>query len=159
MRQPSWRAKFIELCEGIFRELGFPPPAMLHEDSLPLAMELEVEQLPFELLHTPNGLGHRALVACRLGLVPAGAELSGMKAMLKSNLTLMRAHEAAFGMSPDNGEVRCIYYEDLQSASSVTVLDRMRRIAPDARDWAQGFFAHASNPACGTPEVPAFTLA
>ncbi len=139
MMQPSWRGKYIELCEGVFRELGFPPPPMLHEDSLPLAMELEVDQTAFELLHSPNALASRVLIACRLGEVQSGMSISGLQAMLKANLSLARAHEAAFGITPDGNEVRCLYYEDLEQARPPSLLEKMRRVAPDARNWHDRF--------------------
>ncbi len=157
MIQPSWRAKFVELCEGVFRELGFPPPAMLHEDSLPLAMELEVEQTAFELLHSPNAMASRVLVACRLGQVPDEMGATGMQAMLKANLTLARAHEAAFGITPDGNEVRCMYYEDLDQARPSALLDKMRRVAPDARNWRDRFVSEGAK-ACARDALPSLAL-
>lgn len=139
MMQPSWRGKYIELCEGVFRELGFPPPPMLHEDSLPLAMELEVDQTAFELLHSPNAMASRVLIACRLGEVQPEMGTKGLQVMLKANLTLARAHEAAFGITPDGNEVRCLYYEDLEQARPQSLLEKMRRVAPDARNWHDRF--------------------
>lgn len=147
MIQPSWRGKFIELCEGVFRELGFPPPPMLHEDSLPLAMELEVDQTAFELLHSPNAMASRVLIACRLGEVPPEMGVKGLQAMLKANLNLARAHEAAFGIAPDGNEVRCMYYEDLEQARPQALLDKMRRVAPDARNWHERFVNEGSKAA------------
>lgn len=149
MIQPSWRAKFIELCEGIFRELGFPPPPMLHEDSLPLAMELEVDQTAFELLHSPNVMASRVLIACRLGTVPPEMNTKGLQAMLKANLTLARAHEAAFGIAPDGNEIRCMYYEDLERARPQALLDKMRRVGPDARNWHERFVNDGAKSAAG----------
>ncbi len=145
MIQPSWRARFVELCEGVFRELGFPPPPMLHEDSLPLAMELEVDKTGFELLHLPSAMASRVLIACRLGQVSPDLGVKGMQAMLMANLTLARAHEAAFGIAPDGNELRCLYYEDLDQARPPALLEKMRRVAPDARAWHERFVSEASN--------------
>ncbi len=149
MLQPSWRGKYIELCEGVFRELGFPPPPMLHEDSLPLAMELEVDQSAFELLHSPNAMASRILIACRLGEVQPDMSTKGLLAMLKANLTLARAHEAAFGITPDGNEVRCLYYEDLEQARPQSLLEKMRRVAPDARNWHDRFVEEGTRAATG----------
>ena len=155
--QPPWRGKFIELCEGVFRELGFPPPPMLHEDSLPLAMELEVSQTTFELLHSPNAMASRVLIACQLGGVPPEMGAKGMQAMLKANLTLARTHEAAFGIAPDGNEVRCLYYEDLDNARPQALLDKMRRVAPDARNWLERFVNEGSGAMAGSA-LPALVL-
>ncbi len=153
MMQPSWRGKYIELCEGVFRELGFPPPPMLHEDSLPLAMELEVDQTAFELLHSPNAMASRVLIACRLGEVQSEMGVKGLQAMLKANLTLARTHEAAFGITPDGNEVRCLYYEDLEQARPQSLLEKMRRVAPDARNWYDRFIDEGTKAATGLSMV------
>lgn len=157
MIQPSWRGKFIELCEGVFRDLGFSPPPMLHEDSLPLAMELEVGQTAFELLHSPNAMASRVLIACRLGEVPAEMGATGLQAMLKANLTLARAHEAAFGIAPDGNEVRCMYYEDLDQARPQALLDKMRRVGPDARNWYDRFVNEGAK-AAASHALPSLAL-
>lgn len=158
MMQPSWRGKFIELCEGVFRELGFPPPPMLHEESLPLAMELEVEQTAFELLHLPNAMESRVLIACRLGEVPALMGTAGLQAMLKANLTLVRAHEAAFGATPDGNEIRCLYYEDLDQVQPTHLLEKMRRVAPDARHWVERFIDDGNLAAARNEAMPSLAL-
>lgn len=159
MQSISPRAKFIELCEGIFRELGFPPPPMLHEESLPLAMEMEIEGLPFELLHTPTGLGSRVLVICRLGEAPTDFESTGASAMLKANLSLVRSREAAFGISPDSREICCMYYEDLDASQPAAVLEKMRRIAPDALSWKEKFCDAAFGVGMNAAALPAVSLA
>ncbi len=156
--QPSWRGKFIELCEGVFRELGFPPPPMLHEESLPLAMELEVEQTAFELLHSPNAMDSRILIACRLGEVPPLMGAAGLQAMLKANLTLVRAHEAAFGVTPDGNEILCLYYEDLDQARPANLLEKMRRVAPDARHWVERFVDEAKVVDTTIESIPSLAL-
>ncbi len=158
MMQPSWRGKFIELCEGVFRELGFPPPPMLHEDSLPLAMELEVEQTNFELLHSPNAMASRILIACRLGEVPTSMGAMGSQAMLKANLTLVRAHEGAFGITPDGNEIRCLYFEDLDQIRPVSLLEKMRRVAPDAHKWLERFIDEGKSGASAHAALPALAL-
>ena len=158
MMQLSWRQKFIDLCEGIFRELGFPPPPMLHEDSLPLAMELEVGQAQFELLHSPTAMGSRILVTCRLGEASAEMGLKGMQAMLRANLTLTRSHEAAFGISPDSNEIRCMYYEALDEARPGAMLERMKQLAPDARNWRDRFINEGARTSAYNEPLPSLAL-
>ena len=46
-----WRARFTDLAEALFRELGAPPPDLSHEDDTPLSMEIEVDGLAFEFAH------------------------------------------------------------------------------------------------------------
>lgn len=140
----SWRRKFIELSEGIFRELGFPPPSMLHEDSLPLAMELEVNGTEFELLHSSTEQSERVLVICRLGALPDEGVTAGVRRLLQANLTLSRTHEACYGISPTGDQVQCMYYEALDMANARLILEGMRQIANDARNWKDQFFTQST---------------
>ena len=137
----SWRRKFIELSESIFRELGFPPPSMVHEDSLPLAMELEVNDTEFELLHSSTEQAERVLVICRLGSLPDEGVTTGIRRLLHVNLTLARTHEACYGINPTGDQVQCMYYEALDQANARSMLEAMRQIATDASNWKEHFFS------------------
>ena len=137
----SWRSKFIELSESIFRELGFPPPSMVHEDSLPLAMELEVNGKEFELLHSSTEQAERVLVICRLGPLPDEGVTIGVRRLLQSNLTLARTHEACYGINPTGDQVQCMYYEALDVANARSILEGMRQISTDASNWKDHFFS------------------
>jgi hypothetical protein len=140
MQTFSWRRKFIDLSESIFRELGFPPPSMVHEDSLPLAMELEVSGMDFELLHSSSEQADRILVICRLGPLPDEGVTSGLRRLLQANLTLARTHEACYGINPTGDQVQCMYYETLETAKASAMLEGMRQIATDATSWKDEFF-------------------
>lgn len=139
----SWRRKFIELSESIFRELGFPPPSMVHEDSLPLAMELEVNNTDFELLHSSSENAERVLVICRLGPLPDEGVTIGIRNLLQANLTLARTHEACYGVNPTGDQVQCMYYEELDRTSARAILEGMRQISTDARNWQDHFFSQS----------------
>lgn len=143
MMTPSWRRKFIELSEGIFRELGFPPPSMVHEDSLPLAMELEVSDTEFELLHSSTEQAERVLVICRLGPLPEEGVALGIRRLLQANLTLARTHEACYGINPTGDQVQCMYYEELDMSNARSILESMRQIATDAGNWKDQFFSQS----------------
>lgn len=144
-----WRRKFIELSESIFRELGFPPPSMVHEDSLPLAMELEINGKEFELLHSSTEQAEKLLVICRLGPLPDEGVTAGIRRLLQANLTLARTYEACYGINPTGDQVQCMYYEPLDIANARSTLDSMRQIATDAGNWKDQFFSQ-SRPASNT---------
>ncbi len=145
MHQYSWRKNFIELSEGIFRSLGFPPPEMHHEESLPLAMELEIEGIPFELLHSSTEQSHRILISFSLGEIPEESEQLGMIKLMKTNLKLARAHQAAYGIGTEKKEIRCMYYEDLDGILPDIVLSTMRQKSRDALIWKNDFFSKVTS--------------
>ena len=139
----DWRRKFIELSEAIFRELGFEVPAILHDDSLPLAMELEYAGMEFELLHSSTEMEDRILVSCHLGPLPEDHVTRGIRLLLQANLQLARMHKACYGVDPDKKQVKAMYYERLSEASALSVLDNMREISSGASNWRDEFFSPA----------------
>ena len=90
MARTSWRQHFIDLSEGLFRELGFPLPSQLHDESLPLAMSLEVEGRAFELVHSSSFQVHRILISCSLGKLADKNRPVMMAALLRANLAGVR---------------------------------------------------------------------
>jgi hypothetical protein len=139
----DWRRKFIELSEAIFRELGFEVPAILHDDNLPLAMELEYAGMEFELLHSSTEMEDRFLVNCHLGLLPDEHVTRGLRQMLQANLQLARMHKACYGVDPDKQQVKAMYYENLSDVSARSVLENMREISSGASNWRDEFFSPA----------------
>ena len=133
----DWRRKFIELSEAIFRELGFEVPAILHDDSLPLAMELEYAGMEFELLHSSTEMEDRFLVNGHLGPLPEEHVTRGIRQLLQANLQLARMHKACYGVDPDKQQVKAMYYENLSE------LENMREISSGASNWRDEFFSPA----------------
>ena len=136
----NWRRRFIELCEDIFRELGFPPPIMTHEDSLPLAMELEVEGMQFELLHSSSQMAERVLVICKLGPLPDEGITAGIRRLMQANLAQVRKHELGYGINPSGNEVQCLYYAPIDGATAREMLDGMRKTVSACANWKDQFF-------------------
>jgi hypothetical protein len=136
-----WRQKYIDLAEAIFRELGFPPPQMLYDEYQPLAMELNHSGKPFELIHSSTELSDRVLISCFLGQLPDEGILSGLKKMLRANLTLARVHGPVYGFNSESQLLKCMYYEKLDDALASRVLEKMRQVAIGAEDWRDNFFS------------------
>ena len=141
----AWRQKFVELAESIFRELGFPPPEMLHDDYQPLAMEMEHVGKPFELIHSSTEMPDRILVSCNLGLLPEEGVLPGLRKMLQANLTLARTHGPVYGLISESQAIRCMYYEKLDDAMASRILEKMRQVANDSENWRENFFTPTRN--------------
>lgn len=140
MLNTSWRQVFVELCEAIFRDLGFDPPPMLHENNLPLAMELEVEQRSFELVHSSNDRPERILVICRLGPLPDDSGKAHLKALLSNNLGSARTYHPCFGINAERDEVVWVSYEELENLRASAMLDRLRALAYEATSWQDAVF-------------------
>lgn len=159
MVNTSWRQVFVELCEAIFRDLGFDPPPMLHENNLPLAMELEVEQRSFELVHSSNDRPERILVICRLGPLPDEAGKAHFKALLSNNLGGARNYHPCFGINAERNEVVWISYEGLENLRASAMLERLKTLAYDAVNWKDAVFNRQHGFDDLTAEMSGVTLA
>ena len=129
-----FRKNFIDCCESIFRELGFPPPAMIHDEKLPLVMELEYGGFNFEICHSTTDLSQKALVLCDLGPLPEANILAVVKNILFKNLLLVRAHQAYFGLREETKSLSCIYFEELDQWNVSDWLQKMKNISVEASD-------------------------
>ena len=159
MQPSSLRRKFIVLAEDIFRELGFEAPAMLYEDNVPLAMELEVEGMPFELLHSSSDQANRLVVICKLGPLPADEMSNGLQRLLHVNLILTRCHEAVYGVDPDHKNIYCIFNKSLDTCTASSLLAEMRQISTDSMQWKDEFFADQLAPISMNSDSASLTLA
>jgi hypothetical protein len=155
----AWRQKFIELSESIFRELGFPPPEMLHDDYQPLAMEMEHAGKPFELIHSSTEMPERVLVSCNLGQLPDEGVLPGLRKMLQANLILARTHGPVYGLISENQTIRCMYYEKLDDVMASRILEKMRQVAIDSENWRETFFSPLGYSSIKMPASNQFSLA
>ncbi len=126
------RNKFIQCCEAIFRELGFPPPAMTHDEGLPLVMELEYCGNQFEISHSPSDMPTKALICCVLGAFPDSNTAIVLKNILSKNLMLRRAHQACLGVSAEKNIIACMYYEAIESWGATAWLEKMKATAIEA---------------------------
>ncbi len=159
MNHSSWRPIFIELCEAIFRDMGFDPPAMLHDDNLPLAMELEVNQRAFELVHTAGDRPERILVICKLGPLPQETGREYYATLLEANLPNVRNFRYCFGMDADSSEVVWIGYEALKNLRASTALEKLRTLAQEADEWQKNNFDSLQPFADSRIDLPGVTLA
>jgi hypothetical protein len=134
------RRKFIALVEDIFRELGHEAPAMTHDTDLPLAMELELEEVPFEVVHSTDNRPQDVVIACRFGAVPTERAVAALTKLLEENMTLAREHKPTFGADPENNSVVRSYTVALEGATASAVLGMMREAAEHAKQWQNGFY-------------------
>lgn len=141
MQLHRWRQSFIDLSEGVFRELGFQPPIMNFEDSLPLSMELFHEGFQFELLHSENDLQEYVLVSCTLGEIPKEFRCHGYRALLKENLLQVRSAGVFFGLDSERSMLRLMFLQGLSTTSAPAMLETMRNITEKWQSWEDRFFS------------------
>ncbi len=146
----QWRRKFIELSEEIFRELGFSPPLMVHEESLPLAMELELDGISFELLHVPGELSEQIRIMCSLGVIPENYVAHGLEMLLTENLKNSREHSWWYGLDSDLDELLLLSSQDIAGISAQRLLEDMQNMIKESSEWQKIFFDPTFNP-CGAP--------
>lgn len=156
MQTHCWRKVFIDLSESIFRELGFAPPAMIFEDSLPLSMQLCLDDQQFELLHSENELSDHILISCMLGTVPQGAERGGYRKLLKENLSQMRIAGEYFGIDSENQALKLMFLKALSNTSAPALLADMRSVAGKWKSWEEKFFS--DDAVSSASRVPGGTL-
>ncbi|MDB5798415.1 MAG: molecular chaperone Tir [Paucimonas sp.] len=130
-----WRRRFIDLVEDVFRDLGFPPPAMTHDPAQPLAMEIEVEGISFEVVHTPDQRPDHLLIECNFGQPPQEKIVPVLMRLLEVNLVMAREHQAAFGADPRSKAVIFTSSEKLDSTTASALMEEMRALAKRAKEW------------------------
>lgn len=139
----QWRRRFIDLVEDVFRDLGFPPPAMTHDPNTPLAMEIEVEGISFEVVHTPDQRPDHLLIECNFGHPPDERLAPALKRLMEVNLIMAREHQASFGADPKTNAVIFTSSEKIEESSARKLMDEMRALAERAKEWRDTLYLDA----------------
>jgi hypothetical protein len=147
----QWRRKFIALVEDVFRDLGFSPPAMTHDAEAPLAMEIEVDEIIFEVVHSSRDRPEDLLIECHFGQPPQDNVAEVLAKVLQVNLSLARDHEPAFGADMVSGDVIYAFHEPLDRMTARELMDAMKQAAVQAKEWRQNFFLEDRASAQQTP--------
>ncbi len=113
---------------------------MLHEESLPLAMELEVDGIAVEILHSSSDLNDRVLVICKLGKIPSVHQDYGLKMLMKENINNMRMHAEWYGISAENKEVCLLFHKELTDITPQGILQDMKNLIANSANWETRFF-------------------
>ena len=135
MENASWRIAFTELCEEVFRELGFDSPPMLHDNNLPLAMEIHVESRDFELIHSSTDRPHQILILCKLDQLNEELSRDDYSEMILGNLNNIRLAQPYFGINADEQELVWVSSEPLSDKRAGTLLEKLREIALSTMTW------------------------
>lgn len=156
----QWRRQFIALVEDVFRDLGFSPPAMTHDVEAPLAMEIDVDDITFEVVHSSRERPDEILIECHFGPPPVDRVAEVLARVMQVNLTLARAHEPAFGADMASGDVIYAFHEPLEKMTAPELMDAMKKAAVQAREWRASYFLEEQPAMQDTPTSMRFeTLA
>lgn len=134
------RRQFIALIEDVFRDLGFSPPAMTHDVDAPLAMEIEVEEITFEVVHSSRDRPDEILIECHFGPPPEDRVAEVLAKVLQVNLALARAHEPAFGADLVTGDVIYGFHESMAKMRAPDLMESMKQTAKQAKEWRSTYF-------------------
>ncbi|MGI4847209.1 MAG: CesT family type III secretion system chaperone [Janthinobacterium lividum] len=144
----EYRIAFLELVDDVCSELGYPPRGAAPESDEALAMEMELDGVPFAVVHMRNTVQDRVLIECRFGTIPQDRALAVMMRLLQLNRGFADLGERAFGIDADTGDVIFTTARDLFEATGSSLLSVMTEMTWQARQWNDNYFLdEASQPA------------
>lgn len=134
-----WRDLFLALVDELFREYGLVAPSRVQDGSLPLTVELHIDEVRVEMTHPARwGANRVALeVACGdLGNEPA----AGLRRLLQIQHVLDPLRGRSFGLEPDSGQVtliQCVGLAGMTGPELVRLLDDLAETTRVLResDW------------------------
>jgi hypothetical protein len=136
----EYRIAFLDLVDDVCSELGYPPRGEAPESDEALAMEMELDGVPFAVVHMRHTVKDRILIECRFGAIPQDRFVAVMMRLLQLNRGFSDLGERAFGIDPDKGDVIFTTAVDLFSATGKTLLATMTEMTWQARQWHADYF-------------------
>jgi hypothetical protein len=136
----QWRRRFVELSEDMVRGLGHAAPQMTHDDDMPLSMELEVDDVAFEVIHAPGPRQDEVLIACVVEPPQVGRAVDMWTALLAANLELIREHRS-IGADPDSDAILHVARLQLVGFNAPSLHAMTQEMAELAKGWSAGDFA------------------
>jgi hypothetical protein len=131
----EWRGRFIELVDGLHRELSVVPPARNHDDESALVLSVQLDGTSFELTHEPSPCPERLMLECRLGHIGSATSHWSLEQLLYVNHELSHEAGAAFGADLQSGEVIYGICLSLAHMLPTSLVEQMKSIANLATNW------------------------
>lgn len=136
----EYRIAFLDLVDDVCSELGYPPRGEAPESDEALAMEMELDGVPFAVVHMRHTFRDKVLIECRFGTIPQDRAVPVMMRLLQLNRGFSDVGERAFGIDPDKGEVIFTTTKDLVTATGASLLATMTEMTWQARQWHADYF-------------------
>jgi hypothetical protein len=147
----EYRQAFLVLVDDVCAELGYPPRGGPPDSDEALAMEMELDGVPFAVVHLRYTMRDKVLVECRFGAVPQDRALPVMRRLLQINRGFADQGVRAFGMEAETGDIVYTVAADLIGATGTSLLHTMTEMTWQARQWhADHFLEDAGQPAPGS---------
>jgi hypothetical protein len=134
------RRKFISFLEDIYRELGHLPPEIPRDEDEPLVMEIESDEIAFEIIHSPQSHPERLLVHCQFGPVPQEQTIDVLTALLRANQILFRSREGVLGIDAETDVVTYSFAQSLDMVRASDLLQNLTQVAQRAKEWRTAFY-------------------
>ena len=141
------REDFLALVDEVCEELGYPP-----NDDAPdsaeqaLAMEMELDSIPFSVVHDLENEPGRLLIECRFGPPPQEGVAQVLERLLQFNRGFSEAGNTAFGIEAASGEVIYTHACDLAGTSGRVLLGTMTEMGWQAQQWRTSYFLDPETP-------------
>jgi hypothetical protein len=129
------RHKFIKVTEEMFIQLGFEPPEMNHDKFLPLAMQLEIEKIDFELVHSTSERSEDIIVLANVDEIKLEHKDNFLSNLMKINLELARNYSGCFGVDPNSKNIIYLTSRVLEQIDAAKLLQELREISAELRKW------------------------
>jgi hypothetical protein len=141
----DFRTAFLDLVDDVCGELGYPPRGEAPESDEALAMEMELDGIPFAVVHMRNIAVDRILVECCFGPIPEEHAEQVLYRILQLNRGFADMADTAFGIDPETGDLIYTAACNLASASGRSLLDMMTEMTWQARQWHATYFLDEAN--------------
>jgi len=143
----EWRYKFIELVEGVFREIQFDPPALPQTIDEPVELALDRDGVDFAVIHRVDHAHapERIKIECQFGLIPEDDAIAVLTHLMETNLTRVREYEPVFSV---DAERNCVIYSfsfPFEELDAATLLEMLDNVADQAHVWRQQLSGSSEN--------------
>ena len=143
------RENFLALVDEVCAELGYPPNEETPEAEDALAMEMELDGIPFSVVHDLGSAPERILIECRFGPPPPERTEQVLYRLLHFNRGFAEAGDTAFGIEAETGDLIYTHACDLAGTSGRVLLGTMTEMGWQARQWRTSYFLDQEGPGAG----------
>jgi hypothetical protein len=135
----EWRYKFIELVEGVFREIQFDPPVLPQTIDEPVELALDRDGVDFAVIHRVDHAHapERIKIECQFGLIPEDDAIAVLTHLMETNLTRVREYEPVFSVDTERNCVIYSFSFPFEGIEVPALLDMLDNVAEQAHAWRQ----------------------
>ena len=137
---PTSRGRFIWFIRELYGFLGHPAPTPDAGDDEALAVELQIDELRFFVVHLPEHPARLTAYAC-VGVVPEENALAVCRQLLALNIQLACNGHATLGVDEDSGEIFYMFKAGMDSIEPRGFLGSLQNVAREVEAWIEDHLA------------------